>query len=190
MSTEASKLSEIDYWKYFFFYVVVVLVVCAVLKKFLFGIRNDSFLGSQILLVIAHPDDESMFFLPFIYSCLNKSKKVSLLCLSKGIEPGLTRYQELMNASRIIGITNTAVHGINCFVRDEDIFHDGMNQNWPADVIAKTVNEYQEKWKIDTIVTFDQYGVSGHPNHIQTHFGVLKYAKSKRRKCKVGILFS
>jgi hypothetical protein len=66
------------------------------------------------MLVIAHPgtwqflslfliilDDESMFFIPFVSSCVKQGKKVSILCLSKGIEPGLVRYNELLSAAKV-----------------------------------------------------------------------------------------
>jgi N-acetylglucosaminylphosphatidylinositol deacetylase len=37
------------------------------------------------------------------------------------------------------------------------------------------IDKYVKSWKIDSIVTFDKGGVSGHPNHISTHHAADKY---------------
>jgi N-acetylglucosaminylphosphatidylinositol deacetylase len=45
------------------------------------------------LIVIAHPDDEAMFFVPTI-KYLRKYNNISLLCLSNGNATGLGRIRE------------------------------------------------------------------------------------------------
>jgi N-acetylglucosaminylphosphatidylinositol deacetylase len=74
--------------------------------------------GRNILLVIAHPDDEVMFFGPTLVGITNSSaaNNVRVLCLSNGIslEDGLTignaeglggiREQELTESLRYFGI--------------------------------------------------------------------------------------
>lgn len=42
-----------------------------------------------------------MFFAPFVLSALKQGKEIYLLCLSKGIEPGLTRSEELVAAANV-----------------------------------------------------------------------------------------
>lgn len=49
--------------------------------------------GKNILYVIAHPDDESMFFQPSIVS-LAQGNKLYLICLSNGNAAGLGRARE------------------------------------------------------------------------------------------------
>jgi N-acetylglucosaminylphosphatidylinositol deacetylase len=39
---------------------------------------------ASVLLVIAHPDDESMFFAPSLLSLVHSSARVFVLCLSNG----------------------------------------------------------------------------------------------------------
>jgi N-acetylglucosaminylphosphatidylinositol deacetylase len=51
-------------------------------------------------------------------------------------------------------------------------------EDWPAGVVSDIVQHYQECWSIDTIVTFDGLGVSGHPNHKHTHRGVVHHHTS------------
>ena len=38
--------------------------------------------------------------------------------------------------------------------------------------MAKIVGEYVKKWKVDSIITFDEGGVSGHINHRAVGAGV------------------
>lgn len=43
---------------------------------------------------------------------------------------------------------------------------------WDTDLVAKIVGEHVKKWKIDSIITFDDGGVSGHINHRAVAAGV------------------
>lgn len=75
--------------------------------------------GSRILLLTAHPDDEAMFFSPTILALLstqlklekhNTSKfEIFLLCLSKGINCGDTRKEELYKAGPVLGIPHNNI---------------------------------------------------------------------------------
>ena len=58
------------------------------------------------VLVMAHPDDESMFFLPTIRSLQEAGETVWILCLTTGNYDGLgnTRKLELSNVCRLLGI--------------------------------------------------------------------------------------
>lgn len=52
------------------------------------SLKNRSwmeFSGKRVLLVIAHPDDECMFFGPVIYHACRAASSFSLLCLTKGL---------------------------------------------------------------------------------------------------------
>jgi hypothetical protein len=103
----------------YFLITIFISLGLVALKSFLVRGISDSFVGSNILLVIAHPglgleciilvnslDDESMFFLPVIYSCLKEKNNFSILCLSKGVEAGLTRYHELLLAAKVRSIVS------------------------------------------------------------------------------------
>ena len=49
------------------------------------------------VLVTAHPDDESMFFLPVIRALISRAdEKVWLICLSTGDYDGLGKIRELI----------------------------------------------------------------------------------------------
>ncbi|KAG9153628.1 hypothetical protein Leryth_008562 [Lithospermum erythrorhizon] len=58
----------------------------------------------NILLVIAHPDDESMFFTPTIIYLTSRGHNVHILCISTGNADGMgnIRREELYLASTIL----------------------------------------------------------------------------------------
>ncbi|KAG9411634.1 N-acetylglucosaminyl-phosphatidylinositol de-N-acetylase [Aphanomyces cochlioides] len=125
----------------------------------------------EFLLVIAHPDDESMFFLPLLLNLQDKAN-FHLLCLSTGDFDGLgaVRKQELIAVWKYLKMNQ-----FKLTILDDALFRDGMQAIWKPQDVASVVLQYAEDNVIDTIFTFDDYGVSGHPNHISVHHGV-KYA--------------
>jgi N-acetylglucosaminylphosphatidylinositol deacetylase len=48
------------------------------------GRAHDGLEASSVLLVTAHPDDESMFFAPTLAHVLQRGAEVHILCLSTG----------------------------------------------------------------------------------------------------------
>lgn len=111
------------------------------------------------LLLIAHPDDESMFFSPFLFY---NSPNI-ILCLSNG-ENGNVRKDELKNLCK--------TRKWNCEVLN---FKDGGN--WDQNRIIYCVINVCIKFNIKNIVTFDEYGISGHKNHISCYKAMLKLKK-------------
>ncbi|CAK4085330.1 unnamed protein product [Aphanomyces euteiches] len=125
----------------------------------------------EFLLVIAHPDDESMFFLPLLLNLQDKAN-FHLLCFSTGDFDGLgaVRKQELIAVWKYL-----KMNPFKLTILDDALFRDGMQAIWKPQDVASVVLQYAEDNVIDTIFTFDDYGISGHPNHISVHHGV-KYA--------------
>lgn len=50
---------------------------------------------------------------------------------------------------------------------------DDPKTRWPADRIAMYVEDVVQDKGINHIITFSDYGVSGHPNHSDIHRGLL-----------------
>lgn len=123
----------------------------------------------EVLLVIAHPDDEAMFFGPFLLHCRNSGRMVSLLCMSKGNRYGLgdIRSNELFACAEVFGISSDRVHII-----DHPELQDGMENNWPGLIVCNIILDHLKAHPAALIVTFDEVGVSSHPNHIATFKGV------------------
>ena len=122
------------------------------------------------VLVIAHPDDESMFFIPTIRALVAANETVWLLCLTTGDYDGLgkIREKELDQASKLLGIKR-----VIC----KDDLKDHPTERWSASCVARGIQKALIEHAPDNceqfvLLTFDRYGVSGHVNHIDTHYGV------------------
>ncbi|KAL4534267.1 hypothetical protein Ndes2437B_g03552 [Nannochloris sp. 'desiccata'] len=131
-----------------------------------------------LLLIIAHPDDECMFFLPALTHFRKQAYTLHVLCLSTGNAGGLgaIRRQELFYSCSVLGIERSSVTVI-----DDTRLPDGMAAAWPLEVVGKHVEAAIEKYSATTVLTFDNKGVSGHQNHISTSQGVLYSIKKLRR---------
>ncbi|KAI7853035.1 putative deacetylase LmbE-like domain-containing protein [Circinella umbellata] len=137
--------------------------------------------SKQVLILTAHPDDECMFFGPTITALRSGSSKtrVHVLCLSTGNADGLgmTRKKELTRSCQVMGIPPSNVKAL-----DHEGLQDGMKNTWSSTLIADILKDYVSKHKIDTIITFDDYGVSGHPNHIAAYNGAKHFIQ--KESCK------
>ncbi|TVU16617.1 hypothetical protein EJB05_40190 [Eragrostis curvula] len=133
---------------------------------------RDDRRSRNVLLVVAHPDDESMFFAPTIFFLKSKGHNIHILCMSQGNADGLghTRKDELYYACDTFKIPRKQVK-----VLDHPKLQDGFHEKWDHGLLAGLTMEQVQLWDIDTILTFDSYGVSGHPNHQDVHHGICKY---------------
>ncbi|VDM95159.1 unnamed protein product [Thelazia callipaeda] len=124
----------------------------------------------RALLVIAHPDDETMFFSPTLHGLRLCGSTVYLLCISMGNSAGLgvKRKYELARAFTIHGLSLD-----NLTVLNYDTLQDGFVQ-WPKEELARVILRHMQVLDIDLVITFDENGVSAHPNHIGC-FRALQY---------------
>lgn len=145
--------------------------------------------NKRILVLIAHPDDEAMFFAPALLQLTPKilSNQILILCFSSGNASGLgsTRKLELQQSAKILGISSSE----HVVVIEDDKFPDSMTATWDAKLIgtilqryvakdiAKTPSTAEPTSLIDVIITFDPKGVSGHPNHTALHHGAVHFLK-------------
>ncbi|KAI8342729.1 putative deacetylase LmbE-like domain-containing protein [Chlamydoabsidia padenii] len=133
--------------------------------------------SNNLLLLTAHPDDECMFFGPtltFLQSFSSKTR-IHVLCLSTGNADGLgdIRKKELVRSCQKFNISSSHVKSL-----DHRELQDGMNNNWSPSLIADLLADHVKKYKIDTIVTFDDKGVSGHLNHAAAFYGANEYRQT------------
>ena len=113
---------------------------------------------AAITLIIAHPDDECMFFYPTI----SRAKRLHIICLSNGGYDGLgeEREKELQRAARRLGASATCVNNA--------ALQDGPHA-WNPSVVAANVGPWLHAGAV--VVTFDRYGASGHANHVAVYHG-------------------
>lgn len=126
--------------------------------------KNETINNS--LLLVAHPDDESMFFSPFLYF-----NKPFILCLSDGDfnGKGKVRREELGNLCKSRGLKH-------------EIMNYSDNSDWDENQICLDLVLKIKKHKIRNILTFDFGGVSGHKNHISCYKAASKLEKLDKMK--------
>ncbi|RDA84003.1 hypothetical protein CP532_3146 [Ophiocordyceps camponoti-leonardi (nom. inval.)] len=137
----------------------------------------------RICILIAHPDDEAMFFAPTVLALSRPEtgNHVKILCLSTGDAQGLgaLRRRELVRSGVLLGLRGED----DVFVVDDPTnFPDSMTKTWPTDKIASLLasafrSKPSSKPTIDVLVTFDGAGVSSHPNHISLYHGARAFVQ-------------
>ncbi|XP_004599359.2 N-acetylglucosaminyl-phosphatidylinositol de-N-acetylase [Ochotona princeps] len=140
--------------------------------------------GSRSLVVIAHPDDEAMFFAPTVLGLARLRHRVSLLCFSAGnyYNQGEIRKEELLQSCGVLGIPPSHV-----MIIDNRNFPDDPAVQWDTELVASALLRHVEMNDINLVVTFDAGGVSGHRNHIALNMAVRAlHSKGKLPKgCSV-----
>lgn len=158
---------------------------------------------STVSLVIAHPDDEIMFFNQFLVA-LNKANlanrvgaesdsqskvsdfqnqeedlfKVNIVCLTNGDNEkkyGKLRENELKDSCKTL-LSNYNLD-VNMFIHIGS-FVDSMTENWNITEVKQYLRERISCKGTGLIVTFDQFGISSHINHRTCNEAVLEQFSS------------
>lgn len=97
-----------------------------------------------------------------IISSNNGIGSVNLLCLSNGDhrKRGNQRKQELFDACALLGIPEE-----NITLLRHTRLRDDPTVRWREELVSEIILHHAEANDVDTIVTFDRQGVSGHKNH-------------------------
>ncbi|KAJ8921277.1 hypothetical protein NQ315_013749 [Exocentrus adspersus] len=196
--------------------ICIALYVCIVNMEFI-PFTRDTRNAKRVLFVIAHPDDECMFFGPAI---LNYTKKkncsVYLMCLTTEYLPplllahdkrntyceialdratengnhygmGSKRKKELYSSCKILGIPEG-----NILIHNHTNLPDAMDVRWPTELVSQLVSNQVDSLNITTLITFDRYGVSRHCNHCCIYYGVANLILDRKlpKYCGVYVLES
>ncbi|KAK8188989.1 putative deacetylase LmbE-like domain-containing protein [Phyllosticta capitalensis] len=155
------------------------------LSKSLPNLRNK-----KICLLIAHPDDEAMFFAPTVQALAKPElgNHIKILCLSSGDADGLgeTRKKELVKSGMVLGLRSEE----DVLVIEDTNFPDSMSVTWDARLISNLLTKAfaprmasmpansAPEATIDVLITFDAGGISGHPNHRSLYHGARAFLKA------------
>ncbi|XP_075450283.1 N-acetylglucosaminyl-phosphatidylinositol de-N-acetylase [Ascaphus truei] len=141
------------------------------------------------LLLIAHPDDECMFFAPAIIGLLREQRPLSVLCCSTGnyYNQGEIRRKELIQSCAALGIPSS-----NVTLIDHRELPDNPRVQWNSHVLSSLILDHMQDKNIDLVITFDEGGVSGHSNHISLYNTIrsLHCARRLPEGCSVLVLES
>lgn len=133
--------------------------------------------------MVAHPDDESMFFGPTFIHVLREVGRhnVYLLCLTNGNYYGLgkLREMELFQSCLLFGLRKENVEIVNNLQ-----FQDG-HAKWDKRLVIKEIMKSVEKHNINSIITFDSGGISNHPNHKAIHDAIWEDKNDKDLNRKI-----
>ncbi|KAH8600039.1 putative deacetylase LmbE-like domain-containing protein [Bisporella sp. PMI_857] len=179
---------------WFTLFALPILIIAAWL--YTVGVAHSRFpklRNKRICLLIAHPDDEAMFFAPTVLALTEPAlgNHVKILCLSSGDADGLgeTRKKELVKSGIALGLRQED----DVFVVESYDFPDSMTTTWDKVKIANLLssafapnlsNPMKSKGPdaptatIDVLITFDKDGISSHPNHISLFHGARHFISS------------
>ena len=132
----------------------------------------------------AHPDDETIATGGMIAKAKREGHRIVLVVATKGEEgepvPGVLAEGELLGdrrvretqlAADVLGVDRVAFLGY----RDSGMMGEPTNDNpesfWQADLheAASKLAQILTEEEADLVVTYDENGVYGHPDHIQVH---------------------
>lgn len=136
-----------------------------------------------MLLVFAHPDDESFAAGGSIAKYAKNGWEVDLVCATAGEagdnsdsevrdkDLGLVREQELTQAAEILGIKSVSLLG----------YKDGSLSQQPPGELEDKIFRQMTEIRPGIVITFDTTGISNHPDHIKisyaTTYAFQKYAQ-------------
>lgn len=187
-----------------------------------FARRFPRLYNKRICLLIAHPDDEAMFFAPTVLALTKPElgNHLKILCFSSGTHAhpsqlnnhpdlslpgdadglGHVRKKELQQSAKHLGVRSES----DVFVVDDPSrFPDSMTKQWAdADISSLLASAFapelggfgpassQRKKQngsvaaktplatIDVLLTFDQHGISNHPNHTSLYHGARLFLRA------------
>jgi N-acetyl-1-D-myo-inositol-2-amino-2-deoxy-alpha-D-glucopyranoside deacetylase len=163
---------------------------------------NRSYEGFRILLVHAHPDDETINNGATMALYADRGAQVTLVTCTRGEEgevlvPALShlasteqdqlgahREIELADAMKSLGISDYRYLGApSTKFRDSGMMGTEPNNRpdvfWQADLdsAAKILVEVIEEIKPHILITYDEIGGYGHPDHIKAHLVAMRAAE-------------
>ena len=158
-------------------------------------LMKDSYAGYRILLVHAHPDDETINNGATMALYAARGAHVTLVTCTRGEEGevlvpdlshlasthsdslGAHREVELANAMRALGIAD---HRFLGSFRDSGMMGSETNNRtdvfWQADLdsAAKLLVAIIEEAQPHILITYDEIGGYGHPDHIKAHLVAMR----------------
>ena len=138
-----------------------------------------------LLVVLAHPDDESFSIGGTLARSVAEGKYVHLVVSTRGeagipgkdaAETAVIREDELRRACAELGIQELSMLG----------FEDGRLAAVHKDLAIARVLSIMRQFRPDVVITFGPDGISGHPDHIAVHHWTTDAFDSFQREIDYG----
>ncbi|KAI5181201.1 N-acetylglucosaminylphosphatidylinositol deacetylase [Nematocida sp. AWRm80] len=132
--------------------ILIVIMIIKIAKQ-----RNRrELIKTKYMLILAHTDDESMFFGPFISWLLSMQTRHTIVVCTDGSKGG-NREERENEMNRIFQGSNIDIF----YLHQEDGALKGSLS------LYQKITDIYIRTRSNSIVTFDEYGVSGHLDHIE-----------------------
>ena len=160
-----------------FNFLIIILLSFSVKARKQFETFTQSLQNRAVLLVFAHPDDETMFFNPMLQTFVKQGVQFHLLCLSTG-----NFYGEGARRVREMEASAAAYGALSLGIEDDAGLQDHMQLKWEDSLVSEKIAKFVEGKNIGAFVTFDERGITNHPNHISCYNGLVHYLKKNKER--------
>lgn len=124
----------------------------------------DRFPFRAVLAVCAHPDDESFGLGAVISAFVELGIETTLLCFTRGEASTLGTSRDGLGGRRAIELEAAAsVLGIPTMRLLS--YEDGHLSEVGVEVLSVEIDEFASELSIDSLLVFDERGITGHPDH-------------------------
>lgn len=135
------------------------------------SLNKDLLESSNLLIVIAHPDDVSHAFGGLVQVGKNHRLTITLLCLTSDNKANSSEMDELTKSANLLGID---------LVISENFSKNNLAKDVKA--ITKCIEDTIKSVKADTVFTFDYSGITGHVDHLTLSSTLVKIYSGKKVK--------
>lgn len=136
----------------------------------------------SLLVILAHPDDESFTIGGTLAKYASEGVDVSLICATSG-ERGIPGIPPVQAANIREGELRAAA--LELGIRKVDFLHyrDGKLKDVDPEVLNSKLENAFRRLNPQIVITFGPDGISGHPDHISIHKAVTKtFDRATRKK--------
>lgn len=129
-------------------------------------ISSELPVAKSVLVVCAHPDDESFGLGAVLSAFRDQGARISVICFTRGEastlhagegDLGAVRAAEFARAAEVLGVSRSEL--LN--------YPDGHLAEQPIPELTAHVLQLISEVGADLLLTFDESGITGHPDHIQ-----------------------
>jgi LmbE family N-acetylglucosaminyl deacetylase len=144
-----------------------------------------------MLVVSAHPDDEAFGLAGTLAKHAAAGGRAALICATRG-EAGQTN--GLADSPEALGALRS--RELECAVQAAGVgelhlldWPDGGGASWDMETLVGQIRDLARSIRPDVVITFDEDGITRHPDHIAVHYATLQALQDSEDHLGVRRLF-